>query len=248
MTLRVLDLFSGLGGATAAFEDRGHDVVTVDIEEAFEPTICKNILHVTAEELAEHGPYDFIWASPPCKTLTKIAAKWYWKDGRPSSPRTYEGIAIVAKTLSLMFELDPRAWIMENPVGRMRTLGFLQHLERRTVTYCQYGMPYRKATDLFGGFPSGFEALSCKQGASCHEPTPSKNGHGIYRIQHDIMDAGNREQEQKKKTGGVALHGGKLKAAKRSLVPYNLSLQVCKAMEQFNKHWKDAAPRITDYL
>lgn len=39
--MRVLDLFSGLGGWSAAFRDRGHEVITLDIEPKFKPDIVK---------------------------------------------------------------------------------------------------------------------------------------------------------------------------------------------------------------
>jgi len=48
--MRVLDLFSGLGGWSQAFKDRGHEVVTVDIAPKFAPIICKDIMELTPEE------------------------------------------------------------------------------------------------------------------------------------------------------------------------------------------------------
>lgn len=44
--MKVLDLFSGLGGWSAAFKDRGHNVLTVDIEPKFNPDYCMNIMDV----------------------------------------------------------------------------------------------------------------------------------------------------------------------------------------------------------
>ena len=38
-----IDLFSGLGGASQAFEAAGWEVVTVDINPEFNPTICCNV-------------------------------------------------------------------------------------------------------------------------------------------------------------------------------------------------------------
>lgn len=35
--MKVLDLFSGLGGWSAAFKDRGHTVFTVDVHPDFKP-------------------------------------------------------------------------------------------------------------------------------------------------------------------------------------------------------------------
>lgn len=42
--LRMLDLFAGLGGASAAMCERGWDVVTVDADPAFGCTHTANLL------------------------------------------------------------------------------------------------------------------------------------------------------------------------------------------------------------
>ena len=41
--MRVLDLFSGLGGWASAFLDRGHEVVTTDLDLAFGCTVTGDI-------------------------------------------------------------------------------------------------------------------------------------------------------------------------------------------------------------
>lgn len=178
MTLRVLDLFCGLGGATTAFEERGHDVVGVDLEDAFDPDIASNLFEVKISDLVEASPapdeerpYDFIWASPPCTTFTVMAISTNWQpDGgpypgvtesasgrhhRPKRGQCYRNIALLEWTLEVIRQLDPRAWILENPRGMARNIAALdERHERRTVTYCQYGMPYMKPTDLWGGAPA----------------------------------------------------------------------------------------------
>ena len=54
--MNVLDLFSGLGGWSAAFKDRGHAVTTLDIEPKFKPDIVKDILEI--KSIAEIGKFD----------------------------------------------------------------------------------------------------------------------------------------------------------------------------------------------
>jgi site-specific DNA-cytosine methylase len=77
-SMRVLDLFSGLGGWSAAFKERGHEVLTLDIEPKFKPDICKDILEVNS--IDELGQFDVILASPPCEVFS-IAAVWlkHWQ-------------------------------------------------------------------------------------------------------------------------------------------------------------------------
>ncbi|MEA5406388.1 hypothetical protein VB773_01495 [Haloarculaceae archaeon H-GB2-1] len=60
---RILDLFSGLGGFSAAFEDSSNwEVTTVEIEEQFDPDICADILDLRPSDF-DHE-YDVILASP----------------------------------------------------------------------------------------------------------------------------------------------------------------------------------------
>ena len=95
-TMRVLDLFSGLGGWSAAFKDRGHSVTTLDIEPKFKPDICADILSI--DSISKLGTFDIVLASPPCEVFS-IAAAWlhHWKkeDGRyvPNDQR-----AVLAKS------------------------------------------------------------------------------------------------------------------------------------------------------
>lgn len=60
---------------------------------------------------------------------------------------------LVEHTLKLIEGLQPKFWVMENPTGMMRRLEVLKDVELRPISYCRYGMPYMKPTDLWGGFP-----------------------------------------------------------------------------------------------
>lgn len=70
MTLKVLDLFAGTRSVARAFEERGHEVYTIEWDEAH-PNIdwYVDMFEVTAEEIIKRfGKPDVIWASPPCFT------------------------------------------------------------------------------------------------------------------------------------------------------------------------------------
>ena len=60
--MRMLDLFSGLGGASRAMRERGWDVITVDIEPEFNPSI---IADISTYHYEGKLPVDLVWASPP---------------------------------------------------------------------------------------------------------------------------------------------------------------------------------------
>lgn len=211
--MRVLDLFAGLKGGSAAFAARGHQVVTLNIDPRFGCTITGDIMapDVIAQVYA-NGPYDFVWASPPCEAFSVASIGHHWTGGtRAYVPKTLHAEhsqEMVAQTIRLIAGLGPRFWIMENPRGVLRKLPCVAGLPRVTVTYCQYGEPRMKPTDLWGCFPPALEFLPmCKNGDPCHEAAP-----------------------RGAKTGTQGIAG----AAERAVVPYLLSLAVCEALEKQN--------------
>lgn len=172
MTRLCLDLFAGLGGFSAAFEDAdGWDVVTVEINEEQDPDICADILDLRPADLPNA---DVILASPPCTTFSKACpASKYWDPGTktPNHPKTREHIALTFHAVGLIRALSPDYWFLENPIGRMR---WMLGRPSGTVSYCQYGEDYMKPTDLWGHHPPGFEYRWCGYDRDCH----AENTHG----------------------------------------------------------------------
>lgn len=213
--MRILDLFSGLGGANAAFRARGHEVITVDIEPNLNgvvPTLTADLFNVTVADLQALGPFDFIWASPPCEAFSVAAIGKNWTkhdDGRIEAkhPRADQAQLLVKHALMLITCVKPRYWLMENPRGMLRKMPFMQSFDCRTVTYCQYGETRMKPTDLWSDrWPPSLELLPpCKPRGTCHESAP-----------------------RGARTGTQGVKG----YFNRSLVPYDLSLAVCLALER----------------
>ena len=83
-----------------------------------------------------------------------------------------------AQVVDMIRELKPMFWFMENPVGGLRKMGFMQGLPRYTVTYCQYGDSRMKPTDIWTNHPLPNFKPPCHYGDPCHEPAPrgSKTG------------------------------------------------------------------------
>lgn len=173
--VRVLDLFSGLGGWSAPARERGHHVVRVEIESTLEAEIHADIETLTGTQLGGRGAYDLVLASPPCEgfSVMNIGKNWHY-DGRPKTPTAELGLRLVEATLRLVGDLEPRFWVMENPRAKLRKLDLVQHLDRRTVTYCAYGETRMKPTDLWSDrWPPSLVLLPmCSNGDPCHVRAP----------------------------------------------------------------------------
>ena len=102
--LKVLDLFSGRGGWSRSFRERGHIVHTLDIESRFEPTFCTSIIDWYPKE-----KYDVVLASPPCTEFTKASMPWY-HDIVPD-------MTLLEETLRVIMEADPDYYVIENVRG-----------------------------------------------------------------------------------------------------------------------------------
>ena len=177
--LRVLDLFSGLNGWGDPWRVRGHDVVGIDIAESCPATIHADLLTFDLDQLPWRP--DVILASPPCEgfSVMNIGKNWF-HDGTPKTDSARLAMRLVARTLDIVRTLDPVWWVMENPRDKLRALDLVRGLERRTVTYCQYGEARMKPTDLFSDRwpPSLALEPACRNGDPCHVRAPrgSKTG------------------------------------------------------------------------
>ena len=137
--MRLLELFSGTGSIGRAFRDRGWEVVSVDLEPRFEPTICCDVMELDEASL---GHFDMVWASPVCTEYSQALRK---------RPRDLEkGDRLVLRALEIIGRLRPRWWAMENPrTGLLKSRPFVQGLPYSDVCYCKYGYRYRKATRIW---------------------------------------------------------------------------------------------------
>ena len=133
--MKMLDLFSGLGGASQAFEAAGWEVVTVDINPEFNPTICRNIedLWLTDEFKSwSKGEFDLIWASPPCVEFYKVGAPWFEEYGKTPS------LELVECAKAIINILQPKFWIIENTKSGMPWIKKLLGNPRQNINGVYY--------------------------------------------------------------------------------------------------------------
>lgn len=241
--MKILDLFAGLQGWSELLAARGHDVVTLDLDPRFGCTFSRDILEV--ESLAElGGPFDLVLASPPCEAFSVLRIGTNWTgpgDSPPHAPKTDAArlaARIVTHTRSLIEDADPAFFVIENPVAKLRKLAPVAGLERRTVTYCRFGEPFRKPTDLWGGFPpslvlpppcavtrktaerDGFTWALGLDGEPCHVSAPRGSTTGI---QGTGVTKGHRQMAGTSKQSDLA--------AIRAKIPAGLALAVILAAE-----------------
>lgn len=184
--MRVLELFAGTRSIGKAFERAGHEVYSIEWDKNFENIDWyEDIGKITAQDIIERfGKPDVIWASPDCSSFSIAAISHH----RKKNPETgnLDPVSDYAKfcdkvdqnVLKLIKDLNPTYYWIENPVGGLRKMTWMQDIPYRyTTTYCQWGEKRMKPTDLFTNYPNAYFPR-CKNGDPCHESAPrgSKTG------------------------------------------------------------------------
>lgn len=189
--MKVLELFAGTRCISKAFEKRGHQTYSVEWDKNFDNiTLYDDINNLTSEKIIElcNGIPDVIWASPDCTTYSVAGISHH----RTKSPITsqLEPKSDYAKfcdktnqhLISLIKEIQPKLYFIENPRGGLRKMKFMQDLPRYTITYCQYGFDYMKPTDIWTNHPNPQFKSPCKNGLPCHISCPRGSSTGLQGI------------------------------------------------------------------
>lgn len=177
--LKVLELFAGTRSIGKSFEEKGHEVFSVEWDEKFpDIDLYQDIMEVTAEQIRTlFGEVDVIWASPDCTSYSIAGIRHHRRKEPNGNLKAYSDYAkfsdkLNLHLLSLIEELQPKYYFIENPRGGYRKMFFTQDLPRYTVTYCQYGDTRMKPTDIFTNHPSPQFKPMCKNGDPCHVSAP----------------------------------------------------------------------------
>ena len=148
-----IDMCCGLKGFSKAFLDDGWEVITIDNEIKFNPTICKDIRKVTVGEIYREASilmseYDqiVILASPPCERFSIAPHVW-------PLPGVGRSLEIVGAILELIIAIKPNYWCLENP-GNGLLRWFIGKPAIR-IRLNVFGYKTVKPTGLWGNIPIG---------------------------------------------------------------------------------------------
>ena len=191
--MNVLELFAGSRSIGKASESLGYNVFSCDLNAFDNIDYAVDILEFDINKV----PFkpDFIWASPPCTYFSVASIGKHWnKDNTPKTNNAIFGVRVVKKTISIIKELNPTYWYIENPRGKLRKLEFMKGLPRTTVWYCKYGDTRAKPTDIWTNNlksifnPNGWQPRpECHNGnKNCHhEPAPRGSRTGTQRLENN---------------------------------------------------------------
>lgn len=195
--MKVLELFSGTGSVGKVFEKYNHEVISLDIEKKFNPTICIDFLDWDYKSVSN---IDIIWSSPDCACYSIASGyKHFNSDKTPKTEKCEKSLKILKKLkecINYHLHINPKLiYFIENPRARMRW--FNNELPRHTVCYCKYGFDRMKPTDIWSNI-KGFNGKMCKNNnPNCNHiraPRGSKTGtqsiskNERYKIPSDLIE------------------------------------------------------------
>lgn len=175
--MRILELFKGTGSVGAVFRDLGHEVVSLDIEKKYNPTICADIMEWDYKSAYNSGEFDYVVCSPVCLYWSKIRATWIGRKCKTIHPTDIitaehiqkdieeKGIPMVEKTFEIIEYFRPKWWWIENPASS-KMWKYIETTNRTyfkyTFDYCKYGYDYKKPTTFITNIEN-IVPLRCKK-------------------------------------------------------------------------------------
>jgi len=128
--MKILDLFSGLGGASEAFAlDEAWGILRIENNPLLGYVNHTRLMDIfefrdwLLEQKNRYGPFDvdIVWASPPCLEFSlaySAPRSIAEREGRGETYQPYMGFLDVAKEIIEIIE--PKYWIIENVRGSIK--------------------------------------------------------------------------------------------------------------------------------
>ena len=130
--MKLLELFKGTGSVGTACQNLFDEIISLDREEKWQPTIVADILEWDYT-IYPPGHFDYIWASPPCTEYSIIKQSFHF-------PQNLEyANQIVQRVLQIIEYFKPQIWFIENPQsGLLKNQSFMRNLSYIDCDYCLY--------------------------------------------------------------------------------------------------------------
>ena len=186
--MRTLELFCGTKSFSKVAKARGHETFTVDIEPKFEPDMVADVGQLKVDDLpVEMRHPDVVWASPPCQCFSVMVISKNWRSEKGKYPipireKTVEAMKLAEHTIELIKDLKPTYYFIENPRAMLRKMPFMKGWHHSTVTYCQYGLDYQKATDIWNNCYEWRPRPVCSPRSPCHVRVPRNSHNGLQSV------------------------------------------------------------------
>ena len=218
--MRVIDFGSGTGSFSEAFVILGHEVLRIDFDDKFKDvpyTIIKNVFDEDIIDLiTQFNPHVAV-GSPPCNTFSRGSIKTYWTGGDkayiPKNDDTLHGIALAKRFKNLCMMSD--IYFIENPVGMLSKMDFMQNLNICELWYCQYFENVAKPSNYWSNSKVWKPRQKCR-----NITAKQRNGLELLHCHHEVARRGAKTGTQ-----------GKTNAMERGMIPYQLSLEIALACQ-----------------
>ena len=168
--MKVLELFKGSGSITNYYSNSDVEVISLDILENYNPTICCDIMDFDYKQYPV-GYFDIISASPECKIYSSFQYIFHigigkkHKDKNDLENKQKNDSKFINKTIEIIEYLKPKYYFIENPLSS----NIWKYIENKNyidkyiiVDYCYFGYDYKKPTKILTNKILENKRCSCK--------------------------------------------------------------------------------------
>ena len=168
--MKVLELFKGTGSITKYYENKDVEVISLDILEKYQPSICCDIMDFDYKKY-DIGYFDIIWASPECKVyssmnMMNIGENQPYKTKQDLINKQIEDSKFINRTIEIIEYLKPKYYFIENPLSSA-IWKYIDNEEYKSkyiiVDYCYFGYDYKKPTKILTNKTLLNKRCSCKK-------------------------------------------------------------------------------------
>ena len=163
--MRLLEIFCGTKSMGKVFEKNGWEVISIDIEKKWKPTICIDVLEWDYKSF-DKNYFDHIHFSPPCIYMSQVQQSWYGRyKGRGDNKylfteeihkeRLKESDKLLHKINEIIDYFDNITFTIENPYHTK-----FNNITKRNILnydyvicdYCMYDSLIKKPTVFYNNF------------------------------------------------------------------------------------------------